>query len=225
MYRTCAHPDCTVRFADREIHHVIEWIHQHGPTDLANMLPLCNEHHHLVHDAGSHLSLHPDRTITLQRPDGTVAFHGSSIDVTPTGLTTPQRPDEPDELMAAPARVAGASPPLHDHPHPHRPQRHPAAAPQRTRSQSTPPPTSRASSTTEPQHRSEPHRGRPPPTPVGRAGLLALAWSRSTRRRILPEADFGIASTNVTLPDLLVARDLLGDEATGCRRPSPPGPA
>ena len=87
MYRTCGHPDCTVRFADCEIHHVIEWIHQHGPTDLANLLPLCNEHHHLVHDAGWHLTLQPDRTITLRRPDGTVAYHGSSIDVAPTGLT------------------------------------------------------------------------------------------------------------------------------------------
>ena len=91
MYRTCAHPDCSVRFADCEIHHVIAWIHQHGPTDLANLLPLCNEHHHLVHDTGWHLTLHPDRTITLCRPDGTVAFHGSSIDVAPTGLTPTPR--------------------------------------------------------------------------------------------------------------------------------------
>ena len=92
----CGHPDCTVRFADCEIHHVIEWIHQHGPTDLANLLPLCNEHHHLVHDAGWHLTLHPDRTITLQRPDHSVAYHGSSIDVAPTGLTpTPDSPTSP----------------------------------------------------------------------------------------------------------------------------------
>ena len=108
MYRTCGHPDCTVRFADCEIHHVIEWIHQHGPTDLANLLPLCNEHHHLVHDAGWHLTLRPDRTITLHRPDHSVAFHGSSIDVAPTGLTPTRRhePDEQDPLMAALARVA-----------------------------------------------------------------------------------------------------------------------
>ena len=73
---------------------------------------MCSEHHHLVHDAGWHLTLHPDRTITLRRPDGTVAYHGSSIDVAPTGLTptttpdTPDTPDEPDALMAALARVA-----------------------------------------------------------------------------------------------------------------------
>ena len=111
MYRTCGHPDCTVRFADCEIHHVIAWIHQHGPTNLANLLPLCNQHHHLVHDAGWHLTLHPDRTITLQRPDHTVAYHGPSIDVAPTGLTPPHtdepdEPDEQDELTAALARVA-----------------------------------------------------------------------------------------------------------------------
>ena len=92
MYRTCGHPDCTVRFADCEIHHVIEWIHRHGPTDLANLLPLCTEHHHLVDDAGWHLTLHPDRTITLRRPDHSVAYHGSSIDVALTGLTTLTHP-------------------------------------------------------------------------------------------------------------------------------------
>ena len=128
MYRTCGHPDCTVRFADCEIHHVIEWIHQHGPTDLANLLPLCNEHHHLVHDAGWHLTLHPDRTITLRRPDGTVAFHGSSIDVAPTGLTTPHtrraRPARRARRVDRPpwpeSPSASASPPPHDH-HNHHP--------------------------------------------------------------------------------------------------------
>jgi hypothetical protein len=86
MYRTCAHPDCTVRFADCEVHHVIEWLHHRGPTDLANLLPLCSEHHHQVHDAGWHLTLHPDRTITLHRPDDTIAFEGSTIDVAPRGV-------------------------------------------------------------------------------------------------------------------------------------------
>ena len=40
MYRTCGFPDCTVRFGDCEIHHVIHWIRQRGPTDLDNLLPL-----------------------------------------------------------------------------------------------------------------------------------------------------------------------------------------
>ena len=117
MYRTCGHPDCSVRFADCEIHHVIEWIHQHGPTDLDNLLPLCNEHHHLVHDAGWHLTLHPDRTITLQRPDGTEAYHGSSIDVAPTGLTpTPDTPDDDADGGATTVRTRSMSCPSHFRP-------------------------------------------------------------------------------------------------------------
>ena len=114
MLRTCGHPDCTVRFADCEIHHVIEWIHQHGPTDLANLLPLCREHYHRVHDAGWHLTLHPDRTITLRRLDDTVRATTAPASTSPSPAssphpTTPDQPDEhdePDASTAALARVA-----------------------------------------------------------------------------------------------------------------------
>ena len=85
MYRTCGYPGCTVRFADCEVHHVTDWDH-HGPTDVANLLPLCSRHHHLVHEGDWTLRLHPDRTITVHRPDGTLHFEGSTVDVAPTGL-------------------------------------------------------------------------------------------------------------------------------------------
>jgi len=40
---------------------------------LANLVPLCHRHHHLVHDAGWHLHLdRRDRTLTFTRPDGTI---------------------------------------------------------------------------------------------------------------------------------------------------------
>jgi len=40
---------------------------------LANMLPLCSRHHHLVHEFGWRLDLHPDnRTLVITRPDGQV---------------------------------------------------------------------------------------------------------------------------------------------------------
>ena len=81
MYRTCAHPDCTVRFGDCDIHHVLEWTSHLGPTALDNLLPLCGRHHHLVHEGGWRLRLRPDRTIILHRPDGTVAFVGTTVDV------------------------------------------------------------------------------------------------------------------------------------------------
>ena len=87
MYRTCGSPGCQVRFADCEIHHVTAWIRQRGPTNLDNLLPLCARHHHDVHDGGWQLRLHPDRTITLHHPNGTLTYTGSTIDVAPTGIT------------------------------------------------------------------------------------------------------------------------------------------
>ncbi len=79
MYSTCAHPGCTVAFDACQIHHVTDWTAHHGATDMANLLPLCCEHHHLVHEGRWRLELWPDRTIRLTRPDGTVHHHGPSI--------------------------------------------------------------------------------------------------------------------------------------------------
>ena len=91
MYATCGHPDCTVRFADCQVHHAVEWNPHRGPTDLANLLSLCSHHHHLVHEGGWQLTLTEDRTTTLQRPDGSVAYHGSTIDVAPNGVAAETR--------------------------------------------------------------------------------------------------------------------------------------
>ncbi len=85
MYRTCGHPGCQVRFGDCAMHHVVEWTRA-GPTNLANLLPLCSRHHHLVHEGGWHLTLDADRRITLTRPDGTVHFEGSTVDVAHDGM-------------------------------------------------------------------------------------------------------------------------------------------
>ena len=81
MYRTCAHPGCTVRFGDCDIHHVLEWTTHLGPTALDNLLPLCSRHHHLVHEGGWRLALRPDRTVVLRRPDDSVVFEGTTVDV------------------------------------------------------------------------------------------------------------------------------------------------
>ncbi len=91
MYRTCGHPGCQVRFGDCDIHHVIEWAHS-GRSDLSNLLPLCSRHHHSVHEGGWQLTLDTDRRITLTRPDGTLHFEGSTVDVAPQGTTTEPRP-------------------------------------------------------------------------------------------------------------------------------------
>ena len=78
MHTTCAHPGCTVRFDACQIHHVVPW-ENGGPTDLANLIPLCSSHHHLVHEGGFTLTLRPDRTIELRRPDRSVHYAGSTI--------------------------------------------------------------------------------------------------------------------------------------------------
>lgn len=55
-----------------QAHHVVEWSPPaNGPTDLANLLPLCSAHHHLAHEGGWHLVLDADRALHLHQPDGT----------------------------------------------------------------------------------------------------------------------------------------------------------
>src|SRR5262245_9890051 len=83
MYRTCGYPGCQVRFEACRIHHVHWWEH-FGPTALHNLIPLCSSHHHLVHEGGWTLTLRPDRTISLHRPDGTLFFEGTTTDRAPS---------------------------------------------------------------------------------------------------------------------------------------------
>ncbi len=71
MYRTCAHPHCEVGFSRCRVHHV-EWFTRGGRTVVANLLPLCETHHHLVHEGGWNLSIDTERTVTWIKPGGTV---------------------------------------------------------------------------------------------------------------------------------------------------------
>jgi hypothetical protein len=80
MYRSCGHPDCAVPFSACKSHHVRWWWKHTGPTDIENMIPLCEKHHHLVHEGGWTLTMTSDRVTTWTRPDGVVAHHGPSID-------------------------------------------------------------------------------------------------------------------------------------------------
>ena len=86
MYRTCCMPDCTVGFEACRIHHVTFWEHL-GRTDLDNLVPICERHHHLVHEGGWTLTLHPGRRIVLHRPDGTMSFDGITTNrIHPTAI-------------------------------------------------------------------------------------------------------------------------------------------
>ena len=71
MYDTCAIPGCTIHARHCEPHHIRWWRHW-GRSDLNNLLPLCSRHHHAAHEGGWELVMHPDRSLTITHPDGTV---------------------------------------------------------------------------------------------------------------------------------------------------------
>jgi hypothetical protein len=75
MQTTCSHPDCTISIDDCRIHHLTPW-KLGGRTDLADLAPLCEPHHHLVHEGGWTLTITPNRTATWTRPDGITHWTG-----------------------------------------------------------------------------------------------------------------------------------------------------
>jgi hypothetical protein len=68
-HATCQFPGCNHAGAF-EAHHVIDRL-KGGPTRLRNLVRLCWFHHRRVHLERLVLTLHPDRTLTVTRTDGT----------------------------------------------------------------------------------------------------------------------------------------------------------
>jgi hypothetical protein len=75
LYATCAIHGCNVSAHHCKPHHIHWWRHG-GPTDLANLIPLCSKHHHLAHEGGWLLTLGPDRSLTITLPDGQIMQTG-----------------------------------------------------------------------------------------------------------------------------------------------------
>ena len=72
LYTGCAWYGCDRPLSWCQAHHVVYWTPPHnGPTDLANLVPLCSRHHHLAHEGGWQLLLDPDRALRHHQPDGT----------------------------------------------------------------------------------------------------------------------------------------------------------
>lgn len=86
MHASCAFPTCDVAFDACRIHHVRFWWEHLGPTDIDNLLPLCERHHHLVHEGGWRLSMTPDRVATWLRPDGGLHHRGQTVDRRPADV-------------------------------------------------------------------------------------------------------------------------------------------
>lgn len=75
MQATCSHPDCLITIDDCRIHHLDPW-RQGGTTDLDRLAPLCETHHHLVHEGGWSFDMTPKRVGTWARPDGETYWTG-----------------------------------------------------------------------------------------------------------------------------------------------------
>ncbi len=48
-HRTCAKPNCEVSFNNCRIHHIAWWWEHLGETNLDNLIPICEKHHHQLH--------------------------------------------------------------------------------------------------------------------------------------------------------------------------------
>ncbi len=67
----CRFPGCThTEFTD--VHHVRHWI-DGGPTDLDNLVELCDQHHRCVHEMGWKISGDANKELTFQSPTGRCA--------------------------------------------------------------------------------------------------------------------------------------------------------
>ena len=90
----CRFPGCR-HTRHLKAHHVWWWSHG-GPTDLANLVLLCHQHHQLIHDGQFAMTLHPDRTLTVRDAEGTVLPHrpalpmASAEELDPAGNVTPE---------------------------------------------------------------------------------------------------------------------------------------
>jgi hypothetical protein len=75
LYKHCAIPGCTVAYDRCKLHHIIWWRHE-GRTDLDNLLPVCSVHHANIHHDNWHITLGPNRELTLRLPDGSIHTTG-----------------------------------------------------------------------------------------------------------------------------------------------------
>lgn len=69
VHSGCAWDGCTAHINWCQAHHIREW-DDGGPTDLDNLVPLCNQNHHRVHEGGWYIKMLPERTLKTYKPDG-----------------------------------------------------------------------------------------------------------------------------------------------------------
>jgi hypothetical protein len=68
VHDSCGWPGCTRPLSHCQAHHILPW-NRGGRTDLHNLIPLCSQHHHLVHEGQWQIQLTPNRSVRITRPD------------------------------------------------------------------------------------------------------------------------------------------------------------
>ncbi len=85
QHHTCAWPGaCDVPVRWCTAHHIAPWKPTEpgaarGPTDLANLAPLCSAHHHLVHEGGWTLARGSDGVLTARPPGHAPPNHPAPV--------------------------------------------------------------------------------------------------------------------------------------------------
>jgi hypothetical protein len=69
--RTCRYPGCDRKPSWTQAHHVWHW-DDGGPTEVNNLVLLCNRHHHFIHRPGWSLTMTTDRVVTVTNAIGRV---------------------------------------------------------------------------------------------------------------------------------------------------------
>ncbi|MCA1722643.1 MAG: HNH endonuclease, partial [Actinobacteria bacterium] len=67
--RRCRFGNCRRPPSWCDAHHIVHWSDD-GPTDLDNLILLCDHHHNLIHHGGWSVELHPDNSATFTSPRG-----------------------------------------------------------------------------------------------------------------------------------------------------------
>ncbi|HEY5334473.1 MAG TPA: DUF222 domain-containing protein [Mycobacteriales bacterium] len=75
----CRFVGCQVPARRCHAHHVWHWS-DGGPTDLSNLILLCDRHHHAVHDGGWTVDLHADGSVVWTSPTGQAIATPAELD-------------------------------------------------------------------------------------------------------------------------------------------------
>jgi hypothetical protein len=101
MYSTCAEPGCDRPIDDCRAHHIVEWdpARNAGPTDLNNLIPVCEATHTRIHQHGWSVKITGNHErMTWTRPDGTIICDGPAGNRRPrSDPTGDDDPDDPDD--------------------------------------------------------------------------------------------------------------------------------